>query len=79
LCNHSETEIETVKSNSLKKFLSLFGGNASSGGVMSSMGAKASSREEKQTGRSTGRQVFTCNIKNMNVNMGGSKGKDQTV
>jgi len=40
-------------------------------------GVKTSSRgEEKQTGRTTSRQVFTCNIKNMNVNMG-TKNKDQ--
>jgi hypothetical protein len=81
LCNHTEEQQE-VKSNSLKKFLSLFGSNASNNPILNPMGngmRLSAGREEKQTSRSTSRQVFTCNIKNMNVNVSNSSKEKENL
>jgi len=42
-----------------------------------SSGSGNINKEEKQTVGASGRQVFTCNIKNMNVNVSGSKEKGE--
>lgn len=74
LYNHTESPDTEVKSNSLKKFLSLFGTNPilnpTGNNVRLSVG-----KEEKLSARGSSRQVFTCNIKNMNVNVSNSKEK----
>ena len=66
-------ENDSVKSHSLKKFLSIFGGPAN---LNSSTLNQSTEREEKHVLKPSGRQVFTCNIKNMNVNMNAHKDKD---
>jgi hypothetical protein len=75
MCGSTEPrENETVKSQSLKKFLSIFGGPAN---INQTFCTKNSTIEEKQSQKNSGRQVFTCNIKNMNVNVTSRKERDQ--
>lgn len=80
LCNNTDEPDHEVKSNSLKKFLSLFGTNPSSNPILNPTGGNnmrlSGGKEEKQSARGSSRQVFTCNIKNMNVNVSNSKDKE---
>lgn len=52
-------------------------GNSNSNPILQSTGS-TTRRDEKLSARNSGRQVFTCNIKNMNVNMNHSKDKEIT-
>jgi hypothetical protein len=60
--NH-ELEPDTHKPNSLKKFLSMFGAPPRTG--------RTSERTQERS--SSQKQVFTCNIKNVNLSVGSSK------
>lgn len=74
LCASDALEVDTVKSNSLKKFLSIFGGPAHLN--QSSMGRSSARGEDRASQKGSSRQVFTCNIKNVNVNLNGGKEKE---
>lgn len=65
-----QPEKDTVKSQSLKKFLSIFGGT---GHLNPSTYRRVSAADEKPSPKTSGRQTFTCNIKNMNVNVTNSR------
>lgn len=66
--------MDTVKSNSLKKFLSIFGGPAHLN--QNSIGRSSARGEDRASQKGSSRQVFTCNIKNMNVNLNAGKDKE---
>lgn len=68
-----QPENETVKSHSLKKFLSIFGGPAN---LNPATYRRVSVADDKPTPKTAGRQVFTCNIKSMNVNVTNSREKN---
>jgi hypothetical protein len=74
LCASDALEVDTVKSNSLKKFLSIFGGPAHLN--QNSMGRSSARGDDRASKKGSSRQVFTCNIKNMNVNVNAGKDKD---
>ncbi len=68
------------KSSSLKKFLSLFGTSTKLFSNQSGNSARMSlPKQDKQSSKSSGRQTFTCNIKNMNVNMNQSNSRDKDI
>ena len=58
----------------MKKFLSIFGGPAN---LNNNSCVRNATIEEKLSQKNSGRQVFTCNIKNMNVNVTSRKDRDQ--
>ena len=77
MCQQSH-QIEQVKSQSLKKFLSMFGTNNNPVLQVPCTSRKGEQKALSARPAKSNRQIFTCNIKNMNVNMANSRQKDHS-
>ncbi len=73
LSTPSDSLEHNPKSNSLKKFLSLFGGP---GSLNNNSCRESTHLEQRSSSRGSKKQIFTCNIKNMNVNVNQVKDKE---